>query len=51
MIVELEIVLTDTFTKTFLLGCAKMGDADTNEQVGLEGDAGMRLWWTTRPSA
>ena len=41
-------------TRTFLLGCAMVCGADTNEQVGMEAgsrDAGMGVWWTTRPSA
>ena len=47
-------LLTDTYTKKFLPKCRKIGHAGTNEQVGLEAggcDAGMGLWWTTRPSA
>ena len=31
-----RVILPDTCAKTFLLVCAKTGDADTNEQVEME---------------
>ena len=47
-------LLMDTYPKTFLSGCAKIGDAGTHDQMGMEAggcDARMGPRSAMRPSA